>query len=285
MQTMQQTYLDLFEEALLAEGDEDRLRAVRENAAQIFAELQSADEDRFEGKLQAIDSGWIAKVYAALAREDEYLRPGEIHDDLFEARQTEETDVGRAFEQVLIVNVPPEVLRWAPLLALSAVSAEYQSHLMAQSSVQESPYARDYLVRVGLTPMSVLWTTDAIGGLIARLIDKHQLDATVPIILSEKNEWAAGCQHLDFARVVREVCRMADLPELQGSTLARWCIRVSAYKPLLFRFLCAKPLASDAVKLEWTGADTKNLYERWSQAAAARAGAAGGGCTRGASSW
>jgi hypothetical protein len=132
--------------------------------------------DPLEGKLQEVDPDWMAAVYEALSHEREFLDVDELTDKLFAKQQTEEYQIGEAFEQALVVNLPDSLLRWDGIPLPPRVSEEYRADLLKTPSVQASRYATEFLSLYGMTPLSVLWTTEAVGGLIERLIRKQELN-------------------------------------------------------------------------------------------------------------
>jgi hypothetical protein len=83
-----------------------------------------------------------------------------------------------------------------------------------------------------------------------------------PISFSE-NDSAYSLQPLPLVRVVGEVRRFADIPEPSAGAVIQWCIRAAQYKRSLFPFVSAEALDEHTVRLEWTGINSDDLYQRW----------------------
>ena len=162
-----QNYVDLLKEVLLSVNSAEHLQLVRTHAEAILQELEHSEEDPLEGMLAEIDAGWMAQVYEALSHEDEFLgEDRELLERLFQAKQNEERDIGVAFEQALLINLPPDVLQWRGITPPRSVVPELQrAELLKSPSVEANGYAAKLLVPFGMTPLTVFEATEAIGGL------------------------------------------------------------------------------------------------------------------------
>jgi hypothetical protein len=264
-----QNHLDLLREALLSADNPEFLQLIRTKAEDILRELEQSEQDPLEGRLEDVDPAWMAQVYEALSREEEFLGDDrKLIDRLFLARQNEEKEIGLAFEQALIINLPGDVLSWKGIdPPRSEASAAQRSELCESPSVAASPYAKEYLVPFGMTPLTVFYATEAIGGLAERLIRKGGLKTGQPIALSALNGQHAGYQQLEFTMTRSEVGMTTGLPDSQSAALTKWCIRVAQFKQELFPWFSAEPLGEDAVGMRWAGETTENLFQRWAKGA------------------
>lgn len=273
MQPRTQSYVDLLKEALLSVNSAEYLQLVRTNAGAILLELEQSEEDPLEGRLADVDADWMARVYEALSHEEEFLgEDQELLNRLFQAKQTEEKDIGVAFEQALLINIPDDLLKWKGITpSRSEVPALQRAELLKSPSVGGSVYAAEFLIPFGMTPLTVFRATEAIGGLAERLIRKGRLKTDRPIALSALNREYAGHQQLDFAMTCSEVGLVTDLSESNSIAVTKWCIRAAQYKKALFPWLSSEPLSEEAVGMVWTGESTENLYRRWASPSAMRA--------------
>ena len=217
----------------------------------------------------------MAQVYEALSHEDEVLgEDQQLLERLFQAKQTEEMDIGVAFEQALLINLPDDVLKWKGITPpRSEVPVLQRAELLKSPSVAGSVYAAEFLVPFGMTPLTVFRATDAIGGLAERLIRRGRLKTDRPIALSALNRDYAGHQQLNFDMTCSEVGLVKGLSEPNSTALTKWCVRAAQYKHALFPWLSSEPLGEEAVRMIWTGESAENLHQRWSGALALRASA------------
>jgi predicted transcriptional regulator len=266
--TETQSYADMLGDALLSVNSAEHLQVVRTHAEAILQELEQSEEDPLEGRLAEVDAGWMARVYEALSHEDEFLgEDQELLERLFQAKQTEERDIGIAFEQALLVNLPDDVLRWKGITPLrTKVPALQEAELLKSPSVGDSVYVAEFLVPFGMTPLTVFRATEAIGGLAERLIRRGRLEPDRPIALSALNRDYAGLQQLDFSMTCSEVGLVTGLSEPNSTALTKWCIRAAQYKQTLFPWLSSDPLDEEAVRMVWAGESADNLYQRWTKA-------------------
>jgi hypothetical protein len=261
-----QTHVQVLKEALYAVGNQNQLELVRQNAASISRDLKDAEEDLLEGQLSDLNPQWVAKVFAALSQEEHVSEADDsLNENLWQGKQAEDGEIGRAFEQILLVNLPPVFLQSEQFEQLERVSDEYRRHLLRLPDVLASPYARDFLTVYGITPTTILWATEAVGGLLERLIRKGEFTPDAPITLAELPP-SAHYQLLEFSRVTHEVSRITELPASSSAVLTRWCMNLAHYKPLLFPFVFARPLAHHAIELRWTGDKQPDLLKRWATA-------------------
>jgi len=267
LQPQTQNHLDLLRKALLSGENAELLQLVRTNAEGILRELEGSEQDPLEGRLADVDPAWMAQVYEALSREEEFLGDDrKLIDRLFLAKQNEEREIGLAFEQALLINLPSDVLRWKGIEPpRSEASAAQRSELFESPSVAASPYAKEFLVPFGMTPLTVFGATEAIGGLGERLIRKGRLKAGQPIALSAQNRRHRGYQQLEFTMTCSEVGMTTGLSDPQSAALTKWCIRVAQYKRELFPWFSTEPLGEDAAGMTWAGETTDNLFQRWAK--------------------
>src|ERR1019366_9875314 len=104
-----------------------------------------------------INADWMARVYEALSHEDELLgEDQELLGRLFQASQAEERDIGAAFEQALLINLPDDVLKWEGITPRrSEVPVLLRAELLKSPSVEGIVYAAEVLVPFGMTPLTV----------------------------------------------------------------------------------------------------------------------------------
>jgi len=265
MPTRTRTYMDVFKDAVLAVNSTEHLDWVRAHSTGILLELERLEEDPFAGSLSEVDPGWLAAIYEALSHEDEFLGEDRARlERLFEAKQTEEQQIGAAFHQALLVNLPEDLRLWRRIEPSRAAVPEQQRAILLQSlSAQGSPYAAEHLVPFGMTPLTIFQATDAIGGLVERLVRKRRLDHKLPVALSPSGNDFTGLQRLDFPTTASEVGLVTGLAEPNSVALTNWCIQAAQCKPSLFPWVSSKPLGRDGVHMTWVGEAADNLFERW----------------------
>jgi len=270
--TSTQNHLDLLREALLSGENAELLQLVRTNAEGILRELEGSEQDPLEGRLADVDPAWMARVYEALSREEEFLGDDRrLIERLFQAKQNEERDIGRAFEQALLVNLPDDILTWKGITPpRTEVPAAQRLELLASPSVAGNRYAEESLVPFGMTPLTVFYATEAIGGLAERLIRKGRLKTGQPIGLSTLNQHHGGYQQLELAMACSEVGMTTGLSDPPSAALTGWCIRVAQYKRGLFPRFSTEPLGEDAARMTWAGETAENLFQRWANASPVR---------------
>jgi hypothetical protein len=263
-----QNYPDLLKEALLSAENAELLQLVRTNAEGILELLEGSEQDPLEGRLEDINPAWMAQVYEALSREEEFLGGDRnLIDRLFLARQNEEREIGAAFEQALLINLPEDILSWKEITpSRPEVPTAWRSERPALPSAAGSRYAEKNLFPFGMSPLTVFYATEAIGGLAERLIRRDRFTARQPIALSALNRSHGGYQQLEFAKACSEVGMTTGLSDPYSAALTGWCIRVAQYKRGLFPRFSTEPLGEDGAAMTWAGETAANLFQRWAEA-------------------
>jgi len=256
---------ELLRSALLNPGDLQLLASLRSSAGSVLDELERLDDDPFLDAVEASNPEWVATVYEALVGEQE-LPHGELIDALFEARCTEDREIGLAFDQALCVSLPAALKRWEGFELVENSSGD-RARLLQEPSARASEHGEN-LVRFGMTPKTVLIATEAMAGLADRFSRRLRLSDRDPVWMVNRFEDEADQRHIDMKLMSNEVALAAELPQPNAAALARWCFEAARYKPRLFNGFRA---SCNGGELELTRRPpVQNLYDRWASEFAAR---------------
>jgi DNA-directed RNA polymerase specialized sigma24 family protein len=273
--TGRQTPQVLLEKALRSEGNQDLLRQVSARAQEVLAVLEKPESFGLsENEIGQMDPLWIAEVYEALSRASSEWEAAVAHapEDLFYAHAGEERQIGTAFKEALIADLPddlrdphqwlgptvPKVEEDEREYALKTPSAEgAMLKLSPQERVtSEAASLADY----GVTPLMVLRSTQAISFLLDRFLRKGKLDLSVPVTLP--CETIRTGDSFDPEILVDEIRRVAECRQITADALYRWDIRVARYKPHLFERFHAEP-NEEGILLTRTENRYDDLFKRW----------------------
>jgi len=254
----------LFTEALKSRNDPELLKQIRFHADEILAEMASATQfGPSDEELNDIDDEWLGACYNALAAE-------KITDDVteeFYATADDEESVGRAFSQALMTINRADIRQFeTDLASLPSIAPEEVEELLQTPSAKGAGYDAIPLARIGLTPLSVYYGTEAVSYLIQRLMDQELVPRDKAILLHAEDVLVDEERHevLTWELTIDEIQRLSICSHETSVQLYRWLIQVAQYKPYLFAGFKSDP-ADDGggVRLYANDARFENLYQRW----------------------
>jgi len=265
----QSTALQLLQRALASTGNREIHKSLRENAPLVLRALDEAgDRDIGVGE---VDPVWCSEIFGVLLGGDTGLQ--HQFDDVFlSSGLADRRQVGDAFEQALLSGLPERLTsidRWSD--RLSPISEPDYLRLLQDPSVQASPFAQRVLARFGLTPMSVLLATDAVAGLIDRLVRKRHPGASGRIYLgtsADKDTNAEG-RLVAADMLVSEITQTGGQDFNASRGVLEWCLEVGHYKPLIFNGWVLATDPQGRLSLSRTGI-CMDLVARWSRPAPER---------------
>lgn len=259
------TPLRLFEATVRSPGDTALLRQLEEQAAEVIAALDGPGEVGIaDAEISALDHQWVARVYEALGRAaGETDIPLEAEQELFYAHADAEYRVGEAYKQSLIPGLPPELADLAGnwLVRLPLVSDDEARDALESPSGRGALPLSESLSRYGVTPMTVLDTTEAVAKLVERLLRRGRLDQSLPVTLSDMGINDGSL--VDERLIVGEISRVAVCREPTAQALYEWSRQVAGFKPLLFGGFRAELAHGGAVVLTRVGKRPNELHQRW----------------------
>lgn len=254
----------LFTEALKSRNDLQLLEQIRFHADLILAEMASAIQfGPSDEELNDIDDEWLGACYNALAAE-------KMIDDVteeFYATADDEESVGRAFSQGLMTINRADIRQFKSDLAfLPSIAPEEVEELLQTPSAKGAGYDAIPLARIGLTPLSVYYGTEAVSYLIQRLMDQDLVPRDDVIFLGADEVLVDEERHevLTWELTIDEIQRLSICSHETSVQLYRWLIQVAQYKPYLFAGFKSDP-AGDGGGVRLYANDTRfeNLYQRW----------------------
>lgn len=277
---MQQNSLDLLRAALTSPGNEGLLEQVQARADEILRSLER-DEAAFHPIANAgedlTDHAWVSRVYQALAGPMSGSVDEDRYRDLFHAAVEDRRSIGRAFEQVLLEALRPELKRFPEFFSrASLVEESGQTMFREQADVVESP-SSEGLTRYGVTPVTILTACDAVAQLAERMIDRGFFAADVPLLLSVEDaeqpadlglgpDGALKAQQFKFQLALSEVKLTTECTEATAHAILRWCIAAAQDIPGLFDGFVSEMGTHFGVIMTYTGESIPDLYQRWQPA-------------------
>lgn len=256
----------LLAQTLRSEGDHALLQQVTSRAGEIVSILETLDQfEMSDDELQRVNPLWIAEVYDALSKAvGRWEEAPQVSEKPFQAHEREEFQVGVAYRQVLIADLPHHLNdpdQW--LGSVRKVSDEERDYALRAPSTQGGMPEAASLAAYGVTPLMVLRATQAVSFLLERFMRKGKLDSSAPVILIPEGQQAEGS--LNPEMLVNEVKRMAECRNETARALYNWENQVAMYKPFIFNGFLAKP-EDGTLHLYPTGERNTNLLSRWTSA-------------------
>jgi hypothetical protein len=254
----------LFTAAVKSRDDLELLEQVRLHAYEILAEMASATQfGPSDEELNDIDDEWLGACYNALAAR-------KITDDIaeeFYATADDEESVGRAFSEALMTINRADIRQFETGLAsLPSIAPEEVEELLQTPSAKGAGDDAIPLARIGLTPLSVFYGTEAVSYLIERLMDQEFVPRDNVILLDVDDVLVNEERHdvLTWDLTIDEIQRLSICNQETSVQLYRWLIQVAQYKPYLFAGFKGDP-AGDGGGVRLSPNDTRfeNLYQRW----------------------
>ena len=253
----------LFTEALRSPDNPEILEKIQTRREEILEALENAD--RFlllDEELNSIDNAWLGKCYEALG-----VAPLVSKDEgEFYATADAEESLGRAFSEGLMTIGREDIQGFLTLAVLPRIHLEEALELLrTPAAVGAGDYSIP-LARVGLTPLSMFYATEAVSYLIERLVNQELVPSEPQILLEEENVLVNRDSHeiLTWGLVVDEIQRLSVCEFETAVGVYRWLVQVAQYRPYLFSgFKCSPAKKGQAVALTGTEIRFENLYQRW----------------------
>lgn len=259
---------DFIKKLLRSPGDRELLEAVRECPADILDAFQNIDTlGILEEELEELDPLWVADIYEAIASAVEEPPPEDADTvrALLEASANDERSVGMAYKLSLMPGLPDSLQRLEDRLAALPQSdpEEIQELLETPAAQAAMPYS-ERLARYGVTPLTILYATDAISALLERLKSYEMLprDASVTLGAGIEIPYGDEGEAITPEMLCKEIENIAECRGDVARVILPWTLEVAEYKPALFAGLTAEP-AAGGVRLDPSADRYDNLFQRW----------------------
>lgn len=257
---------DLLRKVLQNPGEEHLLVEVQHRAEEIVELLDGAGSDELFGyRLDETDPEWLGRVYSSLwegaidADADTPLQP------LLEAVNNEEEAVGAAYQDALLPDLPRELRDLGAWLeGLPTVEDAVRSELASSPAAQAGE--AEHLAQYGVTPLTVLYTADAVGYLLERLQRYDRLSSGDIVLRVVGDAVEASLGDLDGSALVAEVIDTTGLSPEVAARLLQWIVNAAAYKPWLIDGFESEPVREGkqvAISLRTVASQDDDLYRRW----------------------
>jgi len=260
--TMSQTVRDLLLKTFATPGDMALLDEVRARSKEILDFLER-DDVSLEPLSDALDPEWAAQIYAALADSGLSAEDRETIAALAVISDSEEEGIGAAWQQVLLPNLPPDLANVDEALAsVAPVDEEEYRGLLATPAVRAGLPESERLARRGLSPLTVFYLTDAVGGLLERTMRyEHLKDAFVHFDAANKT------LQVEPPLVTREgflgeIRESTDLDNAVAEPLLFWTLSAARHVPYLLHGLKTLPTKTGFVT-EPADRTFVNLFDQW----------------------
>jgi len=251
----------LLEAVLASPGDRALLKQVSERAPEFLSYLEQEPSQAVQDQLSQCPTAWMAEVYGAIVGEaddsPEEIAASEI---LNQPNVEQDLEIGRAFAEALMSNLPYSLKQIDDYLRdVPEVEEEEMIELGQEPSVKAGlPYS-EQLVRYGVTPLTIFYSTEAVAGLFNRML-RHDVIASEEAILKPIME--SPDDVTNYQLVTNAIANLSECDLLVAQALLPWIVDVARYKPLLFRGFMARP-RGQAILLKQNPHIETNLYRRW----------------------
>jgi hypothetical protein len=259
--------IQLLCDTLASPQDEALLSELQAHAAEVLSALES-DESMKLPEVSEQNQDWVARVYEALSLEPEVsMTPEQAASEkvLFETRKGNLEDIGKAFRETLLPDLPMDLVRFSRFFSEAPrATSEEVSLLSRDPDVQAAVPNSIDLAIFGIRPLTIFHASEAVSALLDRLL-RYELINTSDLVLSGQSE--------DYAqRIFRRVPDISIPAEIAKITLChpktarlllKWLLRVAEYKPCVFGGFEAEP-KENGVILRPSSRQIGNLFERWS---------------------
>lgn len=259
---------DIVKKLLSSPGNQELLRAVRERSAELLEAFQDIESLGIpEEELEGLDPLWVADIYEAIASVEEEPPPEEAETirALLEASANDERSVGTAYKLSLMPGLPEHLqLLENHLATLPMSDPEEIEELLETPAAQAAWPHSEGLARYGVTPLTILYATDAISSLLERLKNYEMLPRDEPVLLVANREISYDGEGATLTPEVlaKEIANIAECRDDVARVIFAWTLEVAQYKPALFAGLRAEP-TEGGVRLIASADRHDNLFERW----------------------
>ena len=252
----------LFTEALKSANHQKLLEQVGLHAKEILAAMAASDQfGPSDDELSGIDNEWLGACYNALANET----VSEVEEEFYATADDEES-VGTAFSQALMSINRDDIRNFKTFNSLPSIEPAEAMELLQTPSAQGAGSDAEPLARVGLTPLSVFYGTEAVSYLIERLMYQELVPRDNTILL-EAHDLLVNEEHHDVLTwdlTIDEIRRLSVCNQETAVELYHWLVQVAQYRPYIFAGFKGDPAAEgSAVRLCATEKKFEDLYQRW----------------------
>ena len=232
--TSSSTPASLVAAALSSTATARDLAAVRQQAGEIYAYLDTIRSGRDADMIQGADAARLASFYGALAdaldgspRDEPKHAP--VH-PLILAREADDAGVTEALE-VLLASVPEGWARFRQLFERIAFADDAEvGILLAQPAMRHASREVREMARYGITPVVAAQAMRSISNTAMTFCRRHDIrrDGHFRITIHPSGSYERGLPMLDRHEVEEELRLDVELPEQAAAALCQWILGVAA---------------------------------------------------------
>ncbi len=253
--------------ALTNPGNEALLAELRARSSEIVDYLDAHDFVLPGTTAESVEELWIAEVYEAIAGDSASAATFETEftRELFQASQKDLASIGLAFKETLLPDLPVALVRFEDWFGKvpRATDEEHLNLLKQPDVVAAFPNSAELAV-YGMTPSMFYFATEAVSGLLDRLI-RAAIHEPV-FVLKEKTSLEVRTEEGAVQlRLEDEVEKVTECSPERANAMLAWLLRAAEYKPALFSGFEAE-FSNGRLLLRHSGERYGNLYQRWSLA-------------------
>lgn len=254
--------------ALTNPGNEALLAELRARSSEIVDYLDAHDFVLPGTAVESVGELWIAEVYEAIAggsagpaafETEPFIR------ELFQASQADLASIGVAFKETLLPDLPLALVRFEDCFAqVPRATDEEYSNLLKQPDVMAAFPNSAELAVYGMTPSMFYFATEAISGLLDRLIRSAMHEPL--FVLTQNTPLEVRTEEgLVQMRLEDEVEKVTECSPERATAMLAWLLRAAEYKPALFSGFEAE-FSNGRLRLRHSRERFGNLYQRWNMA-------------------
>jgi DNA-directed RNA polymerase specialized sigma24 family protein len=261
---MTQTVGDLLLKVFSSPGDSALLDQVRARSEEIL-EFLERDDVSLESVSHAGDAEWTAQIYSALADSGLSDEDRETIAALAAISDSEEEQIGAAWQQVLLPNLPPDLADAdEALVAIAPVREDEYRCLLETPAVRAALPDSEKLARRGLSPLTIFYATDAVGRLIERTMQHEGVSGAIVIDVDAADQTL----RIEPPIVTREglLSEIRESADLMSDGLAEpillWALAAARHVPYLLYGLKTTPTETGLVARS-TRRVFSSVIDRW----------------------
>jgi RNA polymerase sigma factor (sigma-70 family) len=267
--------LNLLKTALQSPKDRKLLQNLSVHAEDILQALELAGDPTIEESLDTLSPEWVADVYQtlfeALAIKD--LESELVASEAWEAHESEDTTIGRAFRETLLADLTDDLRFPTEVRSLPEIDEHERLRLGQAPDVGGGKPESEWWLRYGIRPVTVFYAQEAISGLLNRYLRRGLLTDT-PVVLGDESLVIIDAEQKSYplSNLLREEisCRAECSPEIAGA-LYSWLLQVGQRKSWLFAgFEAAPGPGGSTLRLTCTTERVEQIYRRWGLTAGVR---------------
>lgn len=256
----------LIDKLLANPGDREVLEELRANSAAALDYFADSEDSIDEARWESLDPAWVAQIYTVLAESDGHSSEDqETLEAMARASESDEARVGEAFVGALLPNLPSDLKRfnhWLGAGSVAKVAKEDVKDLRATPSVQAAGEAGEALAKLGLTPLTLYYATDAFGSLLERTMEERNVQAVDIKFGKDVRDIELVPAIVSREALVEEIQQMTGLDQARCENLLSWTVRAARHLPHLAYGLKASALG-DGLEVERDDREFPSVTERW----------------------